>query len=147
MYYFAYGTNMSESKMRALAPFTSREGACLEGYKLIFNKQSNTDPRVGFANIEPEPGSTVCGVLYEIDEAGIANLDISEGSPDHFARQEMEVVTSGGKKVRAQVYIASEPKVRRGLKPSRSYLSNLLGGEDVLPKDYYKSLRHVETYD
>src|SRR5690242_20496399 len=32
MYYFAYGTNMSESKMRALAPFTRREGARLEGF-------------------------------------------------------------------------------------------------------------------
>lgn len=147
MYYFAYGTNMSESKMRALTPFTRREGARLEGYRIVFNKQSNTDPRVGFANIEPDPDSVVHGVLYEIDEAGLSRLDISEGSPDHFSRREMEVVTSSGKKVRAEVYVASDPKVRRGLRPSKSYMANLLGGKDVLPKEYVKSLQDVETYD
>lgn len=147
MYYFAYGTNMSENKMRALTRFTKREGARLEGYKIVFNKQSNTDPRVGFANIEPDPDSVVHGVLYEIDENGLAKLDISEGSPDHFARQEMEVVTSSGEKVRAEVYVASDPKVRPGLKPSKSYIANLLGGKDVLPKEYFKSLQDAETYD
>jgi gamma-glutamylcyclotransferase len=147
MYYFAYGTNMSESKMRALTPFTKREGARLEGYRLVFNKQSNTDPRMGFANVVPDRHSSVEGVLYELDEAGLAKLDISEGSPDHYSRRELEVVTSKGKKMTAEVYIASDPKVRPGLRPSKSYMANLLAGADLLPKEYVKTLREIETYD
>jgi gamma-glutamylcyclotransferase (GGCT)/AIG2-like uncharacterized protein YtfP len=146
MYYFAYGTNMSESRMRALTPFTKREGARLEGYRLVFNKQSNADPRMGFANVVPDRDSSVEGVLYEVDEAGLGKLDISEGSPDHYSRRELEVVTSKGKKVIAEVYIASDPKVRPGLRPSKSYMANLLSGADVLPKGYVKSLQEIETY-
>jgi gamma-glutamylcyclotransferase (GGCT)/AIG2-like uncharacterized protein YtfP len=147
MYYFAYGTNMSESKMRAIAPFTKREGARLEGYRLVINKRANTEPHVGFANIVPDPDSTVYGVLYEGEEAMIVNLDISEGSPDHYTRREMEVITSGGKRVRAEVYRASETRVRPGLRPSKSYMANLLAGKDLLPKEYSRSLQEIETYD
>ncbi|MFH1514112.1 MAG: gamma-glutamylcyclotransferase family protein [bacterium] len=148
VHYFAYGSNMDPDRMiERRAFFTDRVFARLENYKLVFNKISNKNPEEGFGNIIPDGNSVVEGVLYEVEWDAIECLDIKEGYPAAYSREEIEVELSDGGKVEALVYIAREDKTRDGLKPSREYLSHYLKGKDLLSEEYYSWLETIETFD
>lgn len=85
------------------------------------------------------------GVLYEIEDSGISKLDKYEGYPDHYGRRSVKVQLDDGQEVEAITYVANSDKIRDGLKPSNKYLSHLLKGCDLLPKEYYKRLMELET--
>jgi cation transport regulator ChaC len=148
MYYFAYGSNMDPSRMedRGIA-FHGREPARLPGYRLEFNKLSSRGPDQGFANIVPDCGAAVEGVLYTLSREDLALLDLYEGFPAHYGRMEVEVRPAGGRVIAALAYIARPEQVREGLKPSREYLGHLLAAGDLLSAEYLGRLRSTETAD
>ena len=69
IYYFAYGSNMSEKRMinRGLTPLSKQLGT-LENYKFIINKKSYKNPNLGFANVMPSENDYVEGILYKIKD-------------------------------------------------------------------------------
>ncbi|HLE36840.1 MAG TPA: gamma-glutamylcyclotransferase family protein [Candidatus Acidoferrales bacterium] len=134
-WYFAYGSNMSRAQMRSRAgTVLSEQPARLENYELIFNKKARGG--TGAANIRLAPGRVVHGVLYQIPEAAFRSLDRFENAPEHYRRIEVTVTDSAGKKVPAQVYIAT--RVETGLRPATHYLKTILdgAGEHGLPEEY-----------
>jgi len=146
--YFAYGSNMSAKRMEERGVrFSSRRHATLEGFKLVFNKASSSNPREGYANIVESEGSVVEGVLYEVDEEGLRRLDAHEGYPRHYDRVVVPVKLDDGRVVEAFTYVAQPSVTRDGLKPSRRYLSYLLDGGDLLPRSYLERLNRAETLD
>jgi len=141
-WYFAYGSNMSRAQMRSRAGQSLEEQpARLENYELLFNKKA----RGGFAtaNIHPASGKTVHGVLYKIPESAFRNLDRFESVPEHYRRIEVAVTDGTGKKINAQVYIAT--KVEKGLRPAPHYLQTILdgAGEHGLPAEYIEEIKAV----
>src|SRR3970040_75596 len=105
-WYFAYGSNMSRAHMRSRAgTVLSEQPARLENYELIFNKKARGG--TGAANIRLSPGRVVHGVLYQIPEAAFTRLERFENAPEHYRRIEVNVTDSAGKKLHAQVYIAT----------------------------------------
>ena len=69
MNYFAYGSNMSSSRLNARSVnFFSKEKGVLKGYRFVINKKSKKDPTIGFANIIKDNNSEVEGIIYEVKE-------------------------------------------------------------------------------
>ncbi len=93
MYFFAYGTLASGGLMAEKCPkakFISR--AVLKGY------------RQTALNVVPDEGSSVDGVLWEIDEECIKVLDEYENCPYWYKRKEMEVFSEKTGDMKAVVY-------------------------------------------
>lgn len=134
VWYFAYGSNMDVARMLTRnAPFTRRIKGRVGGHRLVFNKISDSNPGFGFANIIPEQGYDVMGVLYEVNADGLLQLDKYEGvRGGHYFRCQMSVSMDDGTTVEATVYLAHPNKVEDGLLPTASYMDHLYRGLDVL---------------
>jgi len=148
MKYFAYGSNMDPERMKGRkVNFSKRQRATLKGWRLEFNKKASQNLKEGYANIVPCEEYIVEGVLYEIQNEDLENLDSYEGYPNHYSRIEVKVILDNDQEVSAITYIAQANKVKTGLKPSREYLEHLLKGYDVLSEDYCKRLGEWKTVD
>lgn len=148
--YFAYGSNMDAAR---LTERLAREGhtlACRRrgtaaGYRLVFNKRSSLEAHVGYANIEVCPGAVVEGTLNEIDETGLALLDRIELVPVHYERTTISVFDWGCRQpIDAFAYLAQPAMLDAGVKPTRDYVAHLLGGADLLPEAYVRSLLNLD---
>lgn len=90
-WYFAYGSNMHRSiffDRRHMHPLAVRWG-WLEHYRLCFNLPVGPGER-RVANLEPEEGARLCGVLYLLTPEECARLDRTEDTSmsqqDHTER-------------------------------------------------------------
>ena len=150
MYYFAYGSNMDEQRMKIerKISFSMRCAAHIYGYRLKFNKVAKDNALKGYANIVVDDSGLVEGALYDIDMTSLPCLDKCEGYHEHYLHIPIKVLLpSDGKEVCAITYIANPDKIRDGLKPSKEYLCHLLAGKDVLSKGYFEWLQGTETLD
>ncbi|MCX7607556.1 MAG: gamma-glutamylcyclotransferase [Bacteroidia bacterium] len=147
-WYFAYGSNMHIQQLeeRVGRKGIVRKVGYLEGYEIVFNKPAKAKPdTIGYANIQPREGSVVYGVLYELTETEMEQLDQYEGAghPEHYQRKRMEIKVEGEKPVDAYVYIAY--KTKEGLRPTSKYLETIIAGarENSLPRDYIQKLEQM----
>ena len=139
--YFAYGSNLSEKRMRdeRKIRYYSRKFAILKDYKLVFNKRSKDDPDIGYANIIKSQGAFVEGALYEINDSDIHILDRCEGFPRHYDR--ITVTLNGN--INAIAYIAQPEMINENAKPTKKYIEFLLEGKDLLSESYYEILKEI----
>jgi gamma-glutamylcyclotransferase (GGCT)/AIG2-like uncharacterized protein YtfP len=82
-----------------------------------------------FANVYESQDSITMGILWEIDDAVLAGLDIREGYPTFYTRLVVDVEHQGKTK-QAWVYTMT-PENRDRLKnekPSQHYLSSVVEG-------------------
>ena len=77
----------------------------LEGYRLTFAAAGS-----GLATIFPEEGSHVDGVLWSLTGDCEKSLDLYEGYPDFYDKQEITVKNKGGREIKAIVYIMTKVK-------------------------------------
>lgn len=81
--YFAYGSNMNPDQMKTRCP--GAEAICpakLKNYCLAERL---------YADIDPEEGSNVYGVLYSVPEDEMKEMDRHEGAPHTYRRIKVEV--------------------------------------------------------
>jgi gamma-glutamylcyclotransferase (GGCT)/AIG2-like uncharacterized protein YtfP len=143
--YFAYGSNMDPERMRKRGvTFVARRSGILENHALVFNK-SSADARMGYANIIPDKGSNVEGIVYTLVDTAIHKLDLYEDYPVQYDRIPLDIQFPEGGKITCQVYVAQPDKVKKGLKPSASYLAHLLKGRYYLSESYYNQLMEIQT--
>jgi gamma-glutamylcyclotransferase (GGCT)/AIG2-like uncharacterized protein YtfP len=143
--YFAYGANLDLRRFRRRCPGAQAIGrARLAGYRLGFTRYSRAE-KGGVADIVPEPGAEVWGVLYEIDAACFAALDDYEGAPREYRRESLRVVDDAGVEHEAVVYVANKTGE---FAPSRAYLAQITRGarEHNLPDEYVRSIESVRTH-
>jgi len=150
--YFAYGSNMSETKLRHRLQHNQsalmRRRAILCDHRLAFEKVSSTNPAVGYANVVAASGHHVEGIVVELDDDALAALDRIELVPHHYHRAETIVTDcTEGREVSAHVYAAQPSWIRPGLKPLRSYLDGLMQGADLLSPEYVAMLSNIECYE
>ncbi len=75
--YFAYGSNTWLPQIRSRCPSAAVAGvASLDGWRRVYDKRSQDGSSK--LNIRPEPGSSVPGVLYEIEDEQRPALDAAE---------------------------------------------------------------------
>lgn len=149
IYYFAYGSNVSENRMRneRNINYNFRKSAILEDYKMIFNKVSKNNVYLGFANIVESDGDIVQGALYLINPSDINIIDKYEGvKNNHYYRTIVNVICDG-ERINAITYIANPNMIRENIKPDKKYLSYILEGKDIFTNDYYEKLLEIKTLD
>ncbi len=129
---FAYGSNMNRSDLRSWLEANGYDSSLiadvcpskLEGYDFVWNYYSQGRGG-GTANLEHKEGSTVWGVLIEMEEDLLNAFDRKEGHPYFYSRGENRVPVirdEDGKTVLAWVYTAEGNKAgRRDIKPTREY--------------------------
>jgi gamma-glutamylcyclotransferase (GGCT)/AIG2-like uncharacterized protein YtfP len=86
-YYFAYGSNIHLKQMKRRCPNSKYIGrARLADYRWHINER-------GYANVAEAEGHWVDGLVFEIDEADEARLDINEGvSKNAYSKMYMRVL-------------------------------------------------------
>ena len=142
--YFAYGSNMNESRVRERGlDFTEVGSATMPGYKLAFNKSDKRHAGEGHANIvrSRDDNARVEGVLYWLDSSlEILKMDPYEHAPWNYGREAVWVETEQWGGVWAWTYFANAAVQQSGLLPSREYLDHLLAGQAWLTPEYFSRL-------
>lgn len=130
--YFAYGSNMSQSRLQERVGQVRVLGrARLCAHRHRFSKLGRDG--TGKGNIEACAGASVWGVLYELDHAQLAQLDDYELG---YRGLELELELDDRRSVLACSYAAL--KIVPTLTPTRAYLRHYLTGmrEHAIPPDY-----------
>jgi gamma-glutamylcyclotransferase (GGCT)/AIG2-like uncharacterized protein YtfP len=110
--YFAYGANLNLEGMRFRCPAARPVGAfSLNDYQLAFS---------GVATIQPKPGASVPGALWEITQECEDNLDVFEGFPFLYSKI---YLSQDNQEFMAYVMNDDPPAA-----PSRSYFNTILEG-------------------
>jgi len=147
VWYFAYGANMHDSafrERRRMKPVDQRVGR-LRGYRLRFNLEGRPKGRAAPANLSPDPGAEVWGVLYKISRRDLLRLDSTEGVPGRGYRpKQFEAEDRDGRPLVAVAYIARGNETD-GI-PSLRYLTLLREGARAngLPTHWLQFLDSVK---
>ncbi len=147
VWYFAFGANMHDSafrERRGSRPAAWRAGR-IEGYRLRFHLEGRPRGRAAPANIVPDPGAEVWGVLYGITRKQLLHLDSTEGVPGRRYRHLwVEAEDAEGNALRAVTYIAEGKET--DCKPSLRYITLLREGARAhgLPEHYLRFLDGVK---
>ncbi len=117
MFYFAYAENMDiETLGDRNVTFEKIVTGRVRDFRLVFHKPAADGS--GLADLMDDRGSTAEGVIWDIPESNLDNLDIFEGvDKGHYRRMPITVQTSRGE-MECVTYRAA--KFRSGLKPSRA---------------------------
>ena len=151
VWYFAFGANMHDSVFcgkRAMAPRAWRPGR-VRGYRLRFNLEGRPKGRAAPANIVPEPGSEVWGVLYRVTRRQLVWLDHTEVVPGwKYRHLWTEAEDRAGNRLAPAVTYIADGGDTDG-RPSRRYLALLREGARAhdLPGHWVRLLEAIEPAD
>lgn len=102
--YFAYGSNMQTSWLRARVPSARPVGrARLPGWRLVCNKRSQDGSAK--ANLVQSPKDTVWGVLYAMNPSELPDLDRVEGG---YQQQTVQVIDDAERQILVQIYVSAK---------------------------------------
>ena len=59
-----------------------------------------------------QPVSRIVGEVYQVDNALLSRLDMLEGHPRLYRREQIEVILASGERLRAWIYFFPEPRGR-----------------------------------
>ena len=120
--YAAYGSNLNLEQMAFRCPYATVIGnAVLPDHKLVFRGHNGN----AVATVEPQEGSSVPVLLWEITPRDEQELDRYEGWPS-FYRKETVAVAYDRKMVEVMAYIMNEG-FPLGMPGSRYYNAILAG--------------------
>ena len=127
--YFAFGSNLDPKQMELRVPKACFAGkARARGYRLGFAGQSLRWGG-GVAEMQPQDGSYVEGVIYSLPKDAFERLDRFEGN---YNRKTIEVELEAGETIDAEVYML---KPRRPNPPSQQYWDVLIAAYEKLGFD------------
>jgi cation transport regulator ChaC len=149
VWYLAYGSNMHHSAFRERRGMRPSEWriARIKGYRLRFNLEGRPKGRAAPANICPDPGCEMWGVLYRITRRELLRLDATEGVPGrHYRHVLVPAEDPDGNIVTAVTYMARGLDADRA--PSFRYISLLRDGARAhgLPEAWVQYLESVEPH-
>lgn len=121
--YGAYGSNINIEQMSHRCPKAKVIGTgILQDYKLTFRGRYK-----GVANIEPCKNKAVPIVLWEISEECERALDIYEGYPSLYIKDEVEVIVEN-RIIKTMVYIMAKEYTDMVAAPSEYYFNVIARG-------------------
>ncbi|MBT3366233.1 MAG: gamma-glutamylcyclotransferase [Desulfobacula sp.] len=136
--YFAYGTLLDIDEMTRFCPSAKSLGLMkLLDHKLKFSFcKKNSDN--GGCNLESFPGNVMYGILYELPEQELRDLDRLSGHGEGlWTNMHINLVNEKGKTIPALTYVIPTPG--GDFTPSDDYVRPILKGLEVLPiPDEYK---------
>ena len=125
--------------------------ATLEDHVVAFTRKSK-NRGCGVADIVPDEGHDVWGVVYQIDERDVGKLDVCENYipgrvKNGYLREEHHVFEDGDRN--KQLLVSTYVAVREDNTPppSSAYINQLVAGAKFwhLPEDYVKELEAIEV--
>ncbi len=145
--YFAYGSNLSEARLHENCPSARLEAiARLPGYRLAFTRRSERWGG-GVADVRPEAGAEVRGIVWRIADPDGDALDRQEGvhaTPPRYRRIEVAVTNEAGAVLDCLAYQVVEPQAEH-IAPSMAYLATMLRGGRAagLPRAYLARIEAI----
>ncbi len=148
MFTFAYGSNMDFPQMRERCPsavFTCI--ASLKDYRLAFTRKSKKRG-CGVADVLSANGQIVWGVVYDIPDTEMPDLDSKEGvNSNSYVRRPGTVYRDGDetKLLNTEIYFAV-PQQNPPL-PNQAYKDLIVNGAKYwkLPPDYIVNLENIQV--
>ncbi len=146
--YFAYGSNMLTERLRARCSSAQARGVvCADNFVLGFCKKSRDGS--GKATLWPETARQAFGVVFDLNENELKNLDEAEGAGNGYDRiDDFRVRIQGSHELqRAITYLAPPTFIDQSLKPYDWYLKLVLAGawQHRLPSQYIGEIRAMQT--
>lgn len=144
VYYFAYGSNMSEDQMSHRIPAAKKIcSANIKDYQLVFDVPA-TYREGSVANIRSKPNSILWGVIWQIPAKYMSELDRIEDLTT-YDRKLVEITVKIEESIQCYIYKGKNPV--EGLLPEKDYLEIILQGakQANLPEDYIKKLSQQKT--
>ena len=141
-YYYAYGSNMSTSRLVERIPEALPLGAAsIAGYRLRCNKLGADGS--GKANLVLDTTTVAWGVAFEVPAATWRTLD---GFEVGYERVGCSVVHAHHGEIEAQMYLALEPG-HFEVSPFEWYLEHMTRGasEHGLPDEYQEAIAAWQT--
>lgn len=147
-YYFAYGSNMLERRLRAPKRVPGARFLAVgsvKGRRLAFHKLSSDESGKCDIPLSDDPTSVVHGVLYEVPEAQLTALDSAEGAGSGYIPGTIDVLRDDGTSVSAIVYLADPSAIQPQRAPYTWYHAFVVAGarEHGLPPDYISEIERV----
>lgn len=126
-----------------VTPLRAR-GALLKRYKLSFRKRSEDGSGKADVVHSRSHVARVWGVLYDVDEQGLARLDTGEQG---YRRRRAQVLLRNGRSTKVWIYVSTRNQRDESLRPYAWYKRFLVEGakEHRLPKGYVASLEGIVT--
>lgn len=123
--YVAYGSNLHLEQMLHRCPDAKIYGAgVIKNYDLTFWGNWH---RNGVATVVPKEGTDVPVGLWVISENDEKNLDVYEGWPHLYRKEDIEVTMDDGSVVTGMVYVMNENDMRPCY-PSEYYFNTIATG-------------------
>lgn len=152
MYYFAYGSNMSLSRLKKRVPSAVSLGCHkLNEHDLRFHKSSKDSSGKCDAYLTSNADDVIYGALFKIDPIEKSALDRAEGLGYGYNEKEVIVIAQDGSSIKAITYFATN--IDKTLKPYSWYMRHVLTGakETSLPTEYIEnkinSIESIEDRD
>lgn len=149
MFYFAYGSNMSEARLQQRIPSAVRIGvAGLAGYRFCFQVTSTKDGSGKCDALQTnDRNDLVLGVLFRIDPEAKPVLDGYEGVGVEYRAAQVEVELEDGWRERALIYLGTN--LDSTVRPYPWYREHVLRGarENNLPTEYIDTILAVECME
>jgi AIG2 family protein len=148
-WYFAYGSNMQSATLRGRRGIEYQRAlaARAAGWRLVFDKPPLVPIGQSFANIIPDAGAEVLGVLFEVSEADLQQIDLTEGVlVGNYQRVEATVTPlTALPRTPLTAFTLTSDRRDPDLQPSHRYMELLIAGalEHGLPAEYVAFLRSV----
>lgn len=147
MKYFAYGSNMSEARLRGRVSSAITMGAfVLEKHELRFHKISYKDGSAKCdAYLTGSGDDFIMGVLFDFEASEKADLDRCEGLGNGYSEKDISIVGSDGVAETAFTYYATA--IDESLKPFCWYKHHVLVGAESanLPSEYILRIQAIDT--
>lgn len=141
--YFAYGSNMDSAQMARRVPQARAVGrARLVGYRFACDKVGRDGSAK--ANVAPDAGREVWGVVFELVVTDLAVLDRYEGG---YRRRTVHVDATSGSPLLCEIYVSSITSPT--LLPTAAYRDRMVRGarEHGLPPAWQRLLAELPVAD
>jgi hypothetical protein len=116
--YFAYGSNMLTERLKQRVPNAQPlETACAFGRRLCFHKRSSDLSGKCDIPLTKNDLDIVYGVLFDVPESEVPQLDEAEGVGYGYERTSINVVLADNVLVLATVYLATADAIDSKLVP------------------------------
>ena len=140
MYYFAFGSNMSEQQMKERCGENNYNFitiGLLKNYKFVYDGHS-VKRNGAVANVVKDNNNYVWGVIYKINQKALNILDKHEGYKNKVYDRDVLIIRGNDNKIfKAYTYYRTGKEVGT---PSEEYKETVkLGAEEhEIPEDYIK---------
>ncbi len=146
-YIFSYGSNLLLQRIKERVASVKVVGKHeLQGYKLVFNKQSIDGSTKANLVETGNPGDSVWGVIHRISQADKPILDQYEALGYGYLHMTFPLNIEDQEQL-IYAYVATEPQYLAMGDPYEWYLNFVIEGatENGFPEDYINQLRAIQS--